>query len=98
MRALACPDKYKQMGDFYEYYSGERKAPLLTLFIGGNHEASNYLKELYHGGWVAENIYFMGYSNVVKLDGLVIAGISGIFKGYDYNQGFHECYPFTNDS
>lgn len=35
------------MNDFYKYYSGELIAPYLTIFIGGNHEASNYLRELY---------------------------------------------------
>jgi lariat debranching enzyme len=29
-----------------QYYSGEKVAPVLTLFIGGNHEASNHLWEL----------------------------------------------------
>ena len=29
------------------YYTGEKKAPVLTLVIGGNHEASNYMWELY---------------------------------------------------
>jgi len=42
------------------YYSGEKKAPVLTIFIGGNHEASNYLQELPYGGWVAPNIYYIG--------------------------------------
>ena len=42
------------------YYSGEKKAPVLTIFIGGNHEASNYLQELPYGGWVAPNIYYLG--------------------------------------
>jgi len=42
------------------YYSGEKKAPVLTVFIGGNHEASNYLQELPYGGWVAPNIYYLG--------------------------------------
>lgn len=42
------------------YYKGEKEAPILTIFVGGNHEASNYLQELPYGGWVAPNIYFMG--------------------------------------
>ena len=28
------------------YYTGEKTAPILTLVIGGNHEASNYMWEL----------------------------------------------------
>jgi hypothetical protein len=31
------------------YYSGLAKAPVLTVVIGGNHEASNYMLELFHG-------------------------------------------------
>ena len=45
---------------FFRYYSGEKTAPVLTVFIGGNHEASNYLQELPYGGWVAPKIYYMG--------------------------------------
>lgn len=44
----------------FRYYSGEKKAPILTIFIGGNHEASNHLQELPYGGWVAPNIYYLG--------------------------------------
>ncbi len=47
--SMAVPPKYKVMGNFWEYYTGVRVAPLLTIFIGGNHEASNYLWELFHG-------------------------------------------------
>lgn len=37
---------------------------MLTLFVGGNHESSGYLAELPNGGWVAPNIYYMGYASV----------------------------------
>ena len=47
LRAMSVPEKYKQMGDFVDYYNGKKKAPLLTIFIGGNHEASNYMQNLY---------------------------------------------------
>lgn len=42
------------------YYTGEKKAPLLTIVIGGNHEASNHMQELPYGGWLASNIYYLG--------------------------------------
>lgn len=48
------------------YYSGEKKAPVLTIFIGGNHEASNHLQELPYGGWVAPNIYYLGMCSWVS--------------------------------
>lgn len=44
LMCMAVPDKYKAMKDFWEYYSGKKTAPYLTIFIGGNHEASNYLQ------------------------------------------------------
>jgi len=91
------PVKFRKMGDFHEYYSGKRTAPYLTIFTGGNHEASNYMFELHYGGWVAPNIYYMGASNVLRLGPLRIAGISGIWKGYDYNKPHHERLPYDED-
>ncbi|XP_028028118.1 lariat debranching enzyme [Bombyx mandarina] len=98
LRAMAVPEKYQRMCTFYKYYSGEKKAPVLTLFIGGNHEASNYLQELPYGGWVAPNIYYMGRAGVVKFGELRIGGLSGIFKGHDYLQGLWECLPYNQNS
>ena len=43
MSMMASPEKYHQLGDFHKYFSGEKKVPVPTIFIGGNHEASNYL-------------------------------------------------------
>ncbi|KAJ1675232.1 lariat debranching enzyme, partial [Spiromyces aspiralis] len=91
---MSCPDKYKQLGTFYRYYTGEKRAPIPTIFVGGNHEASNYLRELFYGGWVAPNIYYMGTSNVIWYGPLRIGGISGIFKTHDYLSGFWERPPF----
>jgi lariat debranching enzyme len=89
------PAKYREMHDFHEYYSGARKAPYLTVFVGGNHEAANYLFELYYGGWVAPNIYYMGAANVLKLGPLRIAGMSGIWKGFDYKKQHFERLPYN---
>jgi hypothetical protein len=83
----SIPPKYRQLGTFPKYYSGEKKAPILTIFIGGNHEASQPLRELYYGGWVAPNIYYMGAAGVVRYGGLRIGGVSGIYKSHDYSQG-----------
>lgn len=45
MYNMSCPPKYLKIGDFQDYYNGSKVAPCLTIFIGGNHEASNYLRE-----------------------------------------------------
>lgn len=111
---MAVPDKYKQIGTFHKYYSGKCIAPVLTIFIGGNHEASNYAQELYvttrktknfflltyqrpYGGWVAKNIYYMGYASVLNFGGLRIAGLSGIYNKHHYQQGIFFGFP-TNKS
>lgn len=87
------PAKYRVLGDFHEYYSGAKTAPYLTIFIGGNHEAAAYLAELYYGGWVAPNIYYMGAANILRVGPLRIAGLSGIWKGHDYNKPHRERLP-----
>ncbi|XP_022110088.1 lariat debranching enzyme A-like [Acanthaster planci] len=98
MECMAVPKKYRTMNSFYKYYSGEKKAPILTLFIGGNHEASNYLGELAYGGWVAPNVYYMGYASVVNYGGIRIGGISGIFKQRDFRKGHFEIPPYSQDT
>ncbi|KAL9079552.1 MAG: hypothetical protein Q9157_001549 [Trypethelium eluteriae] len=97
MNCLAVPAKYRELGDFHEYYSGAREAPYLTIFVGGNHEASNYLWELYYGGWVAPKIYYLGAANVIRLGPLRIAALSGIWKGYNYKKPHYERLPFNED-
>lgn len=57
---MAVPAKYRKMNSFQDYFNGRKIAPFPTVFIGGNHEASNVLQSLYHGGYVAPNIYFLG--------------------------------------
>lgn len=47
MSSMICPEKYRVYGDFIDYYEKRKRAPLLTVFIGGNHEASTHLWELY---------------------------------------------------
>jgi lariat debranching enzyme len=93
--SMAVPDKYKDMCTFWKYYAGIKRAPILTLYIGGNHEASNYACELPYGGWVAPNIYYMGYANVINFAGIRIAGLSGIYKSNDYYKGHYEMPPFN---
>lgn len=66
------------------YYSGEKEAPITTIFIGGNHEAASHLYELPFGGWVAPKIFYLGNCGSVMFGGLRISGLSGIYKDYDY--------------
>ncbi len=91
--STSIPPKYQDLGTFPKYYSGESVAPILTIFIGGNHEAGQPLRELYYGGWVAPRIYYLGACGVVSYRGIRIGGISGIYKSFDYTMGHHERFP-----
>lgn len=94
---MSVPRRYRQLGDFHLYYSGKKRTPVLTLVIGGNHEASNYLSELHYGGWLAPNIYYLGAANVLRYGPLRIAGLSGIFHRGDYQKPHHERLPYDRD-
>lgn len=99
-QALSVPEKYRRLGDFQSYYTSKKKAPVLTIFIGGNHESSSYLQELKYGGWVAPNIYYLGEFGSVHYKGLSICGWSGIYNPHTYmNKSFNvERLPFDSNS
>ncbi|KAL8144152.1 hypothetical protein V2J09_017184 [Rumex salicifolius] len=97
LESLNVPAKFKQMNTFWKYYSGQAVAPVPTIFIGGNHEASNYLWELYYGGWAAPNIYFLGFAGVIKFGNIRIGGLSGIYKARDYHSGHFERPPYDQN-
>ncbi|XP_066260268.1 lariat debranching enzyme [Euwallacea similis] len=98
LTCMAVPPKYRHICSFYKYFSGEKKAPVLTIFIGGNHEASNYLQELPYGGWVAPKIYYLGYAGIINIAGLRIGGISGIYKPRDFFTGRFEKPPYDENA
>lgn len=95
---ISVPPKYRSFGDFHRYYSGAKLAPLLTIFIGGNHECSSYLKELKYGGWVCPNIYYLGEFGSVFYRGLRISGLSGIYNDTSFKRNVidDESLPYNN--
>jgi lariat debranching enzyme len=96
--SVAVPAKYRHVKNFQEYVTGKKVAPVMTIFIGGNHEASNILQSLYYGGFVAPNIYFLGFAGVVWYGGVRISGLSGIFNESHYRSGRFEYPPYTDSS
>ena len=48
LNCVSMPEKYRRLNTFQDYVTGKRVAPVLTVFIGGNHEASNILHDLYY--------------------------------------------------
>uniref|UniRef100_A0A1D1YRP8 Lariat debranching enzyme n=1 Tax=Anthurium amnicola TaxID=1678845 RepID=A0A1D1YRP8_9ARAE len=95
LESLNVKPHYRRMNSFWKYYSGKETAPYPTVFIGGNHEASNYLWELYYGGWAAPNIYFLGFAGVIKFGNIRIGGLSGIYNTRHYNLGHYERPPYN---
>src|SRR3569833_851197 len=95
LTVMSVPAKYRKLGDFHAYYSGAREAPYLTVFVGGNHEASSHLWELYYGGWVAPIISYLVAAYVLRLGPLRIAVMSFIWKVSDYRKPHHERLPFN---
>ena len=103
LQTIKVPPKYLQAGDFPKYYLGKKKAPVLTIFIGGNHESLLYMRELQFGGWVAPNIYYLGEFGSVWYRGLRISGISGIYNYGSFSRaisGTGPAYtlPFSRDA
>lgn len=86
LNCMSCPRRFRALGDFHKYYSGMKKAPVLTIVIGGNHEASNYFAELSLGGWLAPNIYYLGNVGIIRYGPYRIAGLSGIYKSGTYQK------------
>lgn len=95
LTSLACPPRYRALGTFHQYYAGKKRAPVPTIFIGGNHESSAYMLELLHGGWAAENVYYLGKAGVLRVGGVRIAGSSGIYKDHDFQKGALSRYGVT---
>jgi lariat debranching enzyme len=42
---MKSPPKFRLLHDFHNYYAGRKKAPILTIVIGGNHEAMGHFWE-----------------------------------------------------
>lgn len=80
LSTMAAPAKYRQLGDFGAFARREAQFPWPVLFIGGNHEPYGWLETIREGGDVAENCYFVGRANVVEVEGIRIAGLSGVYK------------------
>lgn len=97
LQCMACPPKFKDMRTFWRYYAGISHAPVPTIFVGGNHEASNHLQEIPLGGLVAPNMYFLGNAGVVNFRGLRIAGVSGVYTDHNYHKKRFEAPPYPRN-
>lgn len=81
-----APARYQFVKDFAGYYTGSKKAPIFTVFIGGNHEAWKSLEKHRQGGFVVPNIYYLGRSGVVCISGINVGGLTGIYNSHAYKK------------
>lgn len=80
-------EKYRDLGQFHPYWTGEKQAPCLTVFVGGNHECPDVADQLYYGGFVAPRIFYLGQAGIWRVGRrFTVAGISGIYKPYTFRQ------------
>lgn len=82
LATMAAPAKYRVLGDFPDFYSGEFRFPWPVYFIGGNHEPYGFLDTTPQGVKIAENCVYLGRAGTVQISGLRVVGLSGIFN-YD---------------
>lgn len=97
LQCMSCPPKFRDMRTFWKYFAGKNVAPVPTIFVGGNHEASNHMQEIPLGGIVAPNMYFLGNAGVVSYRGLRIAGLSGVYTEHNYRKKRVEAPPYPRN-
>jgi lariat debranching enzyme len=98
LESLACPSVYRHLKDFHKYWRGDAIPRCLTLFVGGNHEAPGHLREMYFGGFASKDIFYLGASGVYRVNGVRIAGLSGIYKSHDLDKPIFEAPPYNENS
>ena len=87
MRAMACPAKYQHIGDYPAYHTGQKTFPAEVIFIGGNHEAYNWLETMPDGGYLNPTCYYLGRWGVIERLGLRIGGLTGNYSPKAYLSG-----------
>ena len=80
LETMAAPAKYRVLGDFPDFYSGDFGFPWPVYFIGGNHEPYGFLDLIPNGGPVLENCFYLGRAGTVETHGLKVVGMSGIYN------------------
>ena len=96
MGDMKCPAKYQHLGGYFDVYHGVHQLAATYIAIGGNHEASGHMAELFYGGWVAPQIYYLGAAGAIRYGPLRIFGQSGIFNEGSYGAPHHARGPMEH--
>ena len=93
---MACPEKYRELGDFWFVHQGGERFPVRTLLIGGNHDPWNVFDQNPLGCELAPNIEFMGRVGMRRIDGLKIVGVSGVYSEKYFGEP-HMGWPYPRN-
>lgn len=96
LKSFAAPAHYRRLGTFYKLYNGERRIARPTIVLGGNHESSDFLHLLPFGGWLAQNVFYTGRANSLKVGDVSITAISGLYNSHYYYENVDEKYPIRS--
>jgi lariat debranching enzyme len=80
LESASIPTKYRSLGDFPDFHAGRASFRWPVYFIGGNHEPYGFLETIPGGGEVAPGCHYLGRVSRLQRDGLVIVGLTGIYK------------------
>jgi len=86
LESMAAPAKYRAIGDFPDFVAGRAAFPWPVYFIGGNHEPYGLLDQLPRGGDIIHHCTYLGRAGMLELEGLRIAGLSGIFHAASFEE------------
>lgn len=79
LATMAAPAKYRKMGNFSLFASGQAEFPWPVYFIGGNHEPYGLLDQMPGGGELTPNCNYLGRAGLSGICGLRVAFLSGVF-------------------
>jgi hypothetical protein len=80
LSSMDAPQKYRKLGDFRDYYSGQCQFPWPLYFIGGNHEPYGWYEEHINGFELTPACHYLGRVNCQEIYGIKVVGISGIYR------------------
>ena len=78
LNTMNLPTKYRQVGDFPDFWNELVAFSWPVWFVGGNHEPYGFLDQYLDGAELVLNCHYWGRANTKTINNMIIAGLSGI--------------------